>query len=87
MVTYYGSLTDKPIKEYFPVTHTGYAGEKAFRNIGQIAAKAGVSFQPGGDLDDWADVLDKGEPPTIIHYRMDGKYHRVTKRMWSHEAT
>ena len=87
MVTYYGGLTDKPIKEYFPVTHTGYAGEKAFRTIGQIAAKAGVSFQPGGDLDDWADVLDKGEPPTIINYRMDGKYHRVTKRMWSHEAT
>ena len=87
MVTYYGSLTDTPIKEYFPVTHTGYAAEKAFQSIGQIAAKSGASFQPGGDLDDWANALDKGEPPTIIHYRMDGKYHRVIKRKWSHEAT
>lgn len=86
-VTYYGGLTDKPVKEYFPVTHIGYAGEKALATVGSIAMKAGISFTPGDDLDDWADRLDCGDPPKRISYKMDGKFHRVIKRMWSHEAT
>ena len=85
-VSYYGGMISKPVKEYFPVTHVGYAGEKALASIGLIAAKAGVSFAPDTDLEDWASLLDKGTPPSTIHYKIDGKYHRVTKRVWSHET-
>ena len=83
-VTYYGSLNDKPIREYFPVTHIGYAGEKALNMVGFIASKAGVSFTPGGDLVDWAETLNAGSPPSLIKYKMDGKYHRVISRSWTH---
>lgn len=83
-VTYYGDLTDKPITEYFPVMHTGYAGEKALQQIGFIAMQAGVSFTPGGSLIDWVDTLQRGNPPKLINYKMDGKYHRVIKRSWTH---
>ena len=86
-VTYYGALNDKPIKEYFPVTHTGYAGEKALRQVGMIAAKSAISFTPNSDLDDWASLLDRGICPAFIEYKMDGKFHRVMKRRWSHEAS
>jgi DNA repair protein RadD len=81
-VTYYGGLTDKPIKEYFPVTHTGYAGEKALQQISMIANKAAISFTPGTGLEHWAEVLTLGQHPAMIQYRMDGKYHRVVKRNW-----
>lgn len=83
-VTYYGSLNDKPIREYFPVTHVGYAGEKALNMVGFIASKAGVSFTPGTDLVDWAETLNAGSPPSLIKYKMDGKYHRVISRSWTH---
>ena len=86
-VTYYGNWTEKPITEYFPVTHVGYAGEKALRQVGIIASKAGVSFTPGGELLDWVGDLNLGEPPKIIKYTMDGKYHRVINRSWTHAAT
>lgn len=82
-VTYYGSLTEKPIKEYFPVTHTGYAGEKALQQVGTIALKSGVTFTPCSDLNDWAKTLESGDPPRTIKYKMDGKYHRVIQRNWN----
>lgn len=82
-VTYYGRLSDKPIREYFPVTHIGYAGEKALNLVGFIANKAGVSFTPGTDLVDWANTLNAGDPPRLIKYKMDGKYHRVISRSWT----
>lgn len=82
MVTYFGQLSDRPVREYFPVKHIGYAGEKALREIGLIANKAGVSFRPNSDLEDWAHTLNAGFCPLSIKYRMDGKYHRVVNRYW-----
>ena len=86
MVTYFGNLSDRPVKEYFPVKHIGYAGEKSLREIGLIAQKAGVSFTPGSELDDWASTLNQGRCPFNIKYRMDGKYHRVVSRNWNEQA-
>ncbi len=81
-VTYYGGLADKPIREYFPILHGGYAGEKSLRELGLIAGRAGVSFTPGSKLEDWAAELNNGQPPETIKYKMDGKYHRVINRSW-----
>ena len=35
--TYYGSLSDRPITEYLPVLHDGYAGDKAMRQLMTMA--------------------------------------------------
>lgn len=86
MVTYYGGLADKPVREYFPVMHHGYAGEKAMREIGLIAVKSAVSFSPGDTLDQWAERLNEGDRPTSIKFKMDGKYHRVMNRSWQYAS-
>ena len=83
-VSYYGGLSDPSVVEYLPVTHDGYAGQKAITNVVNIAKKAGIRFQPGGSLDDWADSLNLGRPPSYITFRRDGKYYRVIKREWEH---
>jgi DNA repair protein RadD len=82
-VTYYGALSDPSVTEYFPVTHEGYAGDKAVIAITKIAGKAGVQFAGAEGLEAWADRLNVGLTPSVIGYRMDGKYHRVTKREWA----
>ena len=91
-VTYYGALSDKPVTEYMPVVHDGYAGEKARRTFFAMASSAGIGFtntEPGIDelswLDEMAQDINAGNPPASIEYRMDGKFFRVLKRTWPHQ--
>lgn len=86
-VTYYGALSDKPITEYFPVTHGGYAGQKAARAMSEIAmsAEANRAMQLDG-LDDIAGAMNESTPPSELEYRKDGKYYRVMSRRWNHET-
>lgn len=82
-VTYYGALSDKPVTEYLPVMHAGIAGEKARARIQAIASEAQVDDlhnQP--DLHAVCDAMNAGKPPSVIHYAMDGKFHRVHHREW-----
>lgn len=84
-VSYYGGISDPPITEYFPVTHEGYAGQKALRNVVAMSRTAGVNLvdlSPNIELDDVADVLNTGVAPHIIEYKKDGKFFRVMKRSW-----
>lgn len=83
-VSYYGDLSDPSVAEYMPVTHDGYAGQKAVASVVTIAKNAGVRFEAGDDLQDWADALNEGRHPVAIKYKRDGKYYRVLKREWSH---
>jgi DNA repair protein RadD len=85
-VTYYGeNLSDKSVTEYFPVTHEGYAGEKARRSVAVIANQAGSVLQLMGvlDIEKFADGLSAGQYPQTIEYRQDGKFFRVVKREWA----
>jgi DNA repair protein RadD len=83
-VTYFGCLSDAPITEYLPVLHDGYAGDKAMRLLAQLARNAGQSADGGLDLDEIADVMNRGTPPSTIEYRRDGaRYYRVLDRSWS----
>ena len=88
--TYYGSLSDKPITEYLPVLHGGYAGDKAIKVMTQIIHNAKLNSCDAGralgleeNLNRLAEYLSTGTPPKIIEYRMNGKFHRVIKRSWA----
>jgi DNA repair protein RadD len=81
-VAYYGGLSDPLVEEYFPVTHGGYAGEKALATLGVIASSAGAQLTQDIMLDGAAAVMTASRPPADITYKRDGKYHRVIGRLW-----
>lgn len=86
--TYYGNLSDKPITEYFPVMHDGYAGQRAMQQLFTMANSSGANLAEAthleGDhaLDYMAVQMSNSTPPASIEYRMDGKFHRVINRSW-----
>tara|TARA_R110000744_G_scaffold46466_5_gene102710 strand:+ start:1001 stop:2587 length:1587 start_codon:yes stop_codon:yes gene_type:complete len=84
-VTYYGALSDKPINEYLTVQHEGYAGKKAIENFASLATKshANMSNMKNASLVEAAETMNEATPPSIIKYKMDGKYHRVLHRSWN----
>jgi len=88
--TYYGlHLSDKPITEYLPVLHDGYAGTKALQQLVRIANQSGaqmadaLSSDLATELDKLAQVMSESQPPGVITYTADGKFSRVTHRSWS----
>lgn len=89
--TYYGGLTEKPVREYHVIWHEGYAGEKARAALAYIIAQSGgqyVDFAgedvPGEEL---ASRLTDCRPPDSIEYKIDGKFHRVLSRAWNEQET
>jgi DNA repair protein RadD len=85
-VSYYGGLSDPSVVEYFPITHDGYAGQKAITQLVKIAQNAGATFDGVHLLEDWAKRLNDAHPPIVISYKREGKYHRVLRREWNNEA-
>ena len=83
-VTYYGALSDKPINEYLTVKHQGYAGEKALELFAELAVKSDAFMEglENAGLEDAANIMNAAVPPTVIRYKIDGKFHRVTERTW-----
>jgi len=80
-VSYYGALSDPPVIEYFPVLHSGYAGQKAVTAVAQIASSAGVSIA-GAQFDDIAELMNSGRAPSSIEYFKEGRFYRVKSREW-----
>lgn len=84
-VTYYGALSDPAVTEYLTVGYDGYAGQKAIRQLYTMAEKSGI--KDGGlnveTLDEMAENMNATRPPNKIEYRMDGKFFRVIRRIWS----
>ena len=87
-VTYYGEcLSDKPITEYFPIMHGGFAAQKAIRALAGIASDAGCKEVMQADtLDEIVDRLNSATPPSKIEYKRDGKFFRVIRRNWKEEV-
>ena len=87
--TYYGSLSDKPITEYLPVLHDGYAGQKAMRQLMTMANSSGAHLAEAAHMEGsegleyLAVQMSNSKPPISIEYRLDGKFHRVLKRSWT----
>jgi DNA repair protein RadD len=84
-VTYYGSLSDAPITEYLPIAHEGYAGQMALQKLLTIAERARIV--PGGlnvpTMIDMVQNLNNATPPSMIEFRKDGKFFKVTRRKWA----
>jgi DNA repair protein RadD len=83
-VSYYGGISDPPIIEYLPVTHEGYAGQKARQTIFSLssASKAQISLTET-DLGAMCQGLNTGVPPQTIEYKKDGKFFKVINRSWA----
>jgi DNA repair protein RadD len=87
--TYYGGLSDKPITEYLPVLHDGYAGQKAMNQLFTIANSSGAqlsevaNLEGSEGLDYLAAQMSISTPPSSIEYKLDGKFYRVIKRSWA----
>jgi DNA repair protein RadD len=84
-VTYYGSLSDGPITEYLPILHEGYAGQMALQKLLGIARSANcvnaVLYSKGHDIA--IEINKQSTPPSMIEYRKDGKFFKVTRRKWA----
>lgn len=79
-ITYYGSLSDTPVVEYLPVTHDGYAGQKARTLLAKLANQS--SGHVMNDLSETALIMSESIHPKEIEYKKDGKYYRVIDRRW-----
>jgi DNA repair protein RadD len=83
-VTYYGSLSDAPITEYLPIFHDGYAGQMALQKLIGIARSANcvnaVLYSKAHDIA--IEINKQSTPPSMIEYRKDGKFFKVTRRKW-----
>lgn len=86
--TYYGALSDRPITEYFPVLHDGYAGQMATRQLVSIANASGADLSGAATMAGPAGLayvarqMTGSAHPAQIAYRRDGKFYRVLRRTW-----
>jgi DNA repair protein RadD len=84
-VTYYGSLSDAPITEYLPIAHEGYAGQSAVQKLITIAERAQI-VRGGLNVPTMIEIvqnMNNATPPSMIEYRKDGKFFKVTRRKWA----
>ena len=86
-VSYYGRLSDPAVTEYFPILHEGYAGQKAMRQVYEIAVHAKIIGMEVNNLSSLAAQLSKGDYPKLISYKKDGKFYRVNNREWHEDRT
>lgn len=83
-VTYYGSLSDAPITEYFVIFHEGYAGQMALQKLAAIAKSSNCINALLYAKTDIAEEMNKqSTPPSMIEFRKDGKFFKVTRRRWN----
>ena len=82
MVTYYGALTDPPVREYLTVNHDGAVGMRAWGQLAQMAAQSKAAVLPN-DLDGIVLAMNAARRPDSIEYRKDGKFFRVMRRDWN----
>ena len=81
-VTYFGNLSDQPIKEHFAVANDGYAGIKSRGVVAGIAQESGVGAAHLSDLEAAVRVLNRGAPPQVIRHIRKGGFPSVVARIW-----
>jgi len=81
-VTYYGALSDKPITEYLPINHEGYAGQKSLERLVEAKRQSRAPNAEDPSLVGIAIAMNKGVAPAAITYKQDGKFYRVLTRSW-----
>jgi len=81
-VKYYGGLTDPVVTEYFPVTHEGWAGQKAQERVASIANQSNCQIYNADTFEEMVSRLNAGTPPTIINFIKSGNFYEVKTRVW-----
>jgi len=82
-VSYYGAnLSDQAVTEYLPVLHDGYARDKAWNLLTQIAERSGAYLGAIQDLDDLCVEMNGSQPPQRIEFVKSGKFFEVKRRIW-----
>jgi DNA repair protein RadD len=86
VVTYYGALSDPPVKEYVTVMHDGYAGQRARHTLFELtnddlAAKREI--QTCSCLSDIAHLMEQLPPPDLIKYAKNGKFFDIKQRVFN----
>ena len=84
-VTYYGSLSDKPITEYLPVANRSRAGSDAVQKVYNMAEQSGASLASASDMQKLCDAMNASGSPSLVTYKMEGKWPQVIDRQWSIE--
>lgn len=85
VVTYYGSLSDKPITEYLTVLHDGRAGMRARSTLFELTGddiQAKKAIQECADLSDICRIMDGINPPNTIKYAKNGKFYDIKTRIF-----
>lgn len=80
-VRYYGGFDAPIVTEYLPVTHEGYAGDKARGLLARLANESRAETLPEL-ISGTAETMNKAMPPAFIAYKVDGKFFRVDRREW-----
>jgi DNA repair protein RadD len=83
-VTYYGGLSDPAVTEYLAITHDGSVGQFAVQKLIAIAERARI-VQGGLNVPTMIEIvqnMNNATPPSMIEYRKDGKFFKVTRRRW-----
>lgn len=86
-------LSAPPLREYLCLMHGGYAQTKAFKTLREIMRGSGVlaryplaatiGYVTGEDeLKQIAAVMRDARAPDAVQWRPDGRYTRVTGRIW-----
>lgn len=82
--SYYGALSEQPIREYFCVWHDGYAGRKGMSRLETTLSGGGL------DRGRWAKELPNFmlqvnalSPPKEIEFQVEGRYKTVLSQTWS----
>ena len=86
MVSYHGTLAQEPINEYLTIANSGWSGNKARLTLGAMARKAGVAAHMSMSFEEIAIAMTNGSPPDIIRHKKDGRFYRVTERVWHEDG-
>jgi DNA repair protein RadD len=86
-ISYYGGLSDPIITEYLPLLHGGFAAQNALSVLAHISNQTGIKIPDAPDIDSLCEVMQPGKPPSVLHYKKDGKFYRVIKRVWDETNT
>lgn len=80
---YFGkAISDRPIKEYYTIFHPGFAGDKALSRFAEICKRSGVNINQQRVEDVIEDLNFRGDIPTEICYKKDGKFFRIIDKIW-----
>lgn len=79
-VTYYSGV--QSVIEYVLLLHGGYPEQKALSLISTLERRCGVRIDNPYDLDEVVEILNGARPPSMISVEKDGRYDRVTGRLW-----